>query len=122
MLVSCFLVLNLVQVLVVKTWPGLIEHSLLAGHGSFGQDSIKHGSHVRGLQLLKFKPRTERLFSLVSLISVLHIYLNSTNIYRSKNTNMTFFVKTKANDNLTVLMQHFDEFLGNSIAGHKFKC
>ena len=66
---------------------------------------------ARGLQLLEFnvqlfqQPRTEKLFSLVSLISVLHIYLNSTNVYHSKNTNMTFqrrrrFVKTKANENV----------------------
>ena len=88
-----------------------LEHSLLAGHGSFGQDSFRRGSDVRGLQLLEFnvqlfqQPRTEKLFSLVSLISVLHIYLNSTNVYHSKNTNMTFqrhrrFVKTKANENV----------------------
>ena len=98
-----FVALNLLyQVLLVKTWPILIQHSLLAGHGSFGQDSLKHGSHGRGLQLLKFKPRTERLFSLVSLISFLHIYYQLMGIYHSKNTKMTFFVKTNANDNLNL--------------------
>ena len=90
-----FVALNLVQVLLVKAWPELIEH------GSF-----RHGSHGRGLELLKInvqlfqQPRTERLFSLVALISILHIYLNSFNVYQSKNTNMTFFVKTKAGENV----------------------
>ena len=84
----------------------MVEHSVLDGLGSFGRGSFRHGSHECGLQLLKFnvqlfqQPRTERLFSLVYLIFVLHIYLNSTNVYYSKNANMTCFVKPKANENI----------------------